>query len=65
MFCTDITVEYNIFTNEVISDGVIVSLDRFDTLPLDPVVKTTFQLYEQGMVYLERPSFTVSNYNLR
>lgn len=61
MFRADLTVQYNIFTNEVISDGVTVSFDRFDTLPLDPVAKTTFKFYEQGMVYLERPSFTVSN----
>ncbi|XP_060836307.1 fatty acid synthase-like [Rhopalosiphum padi] len=52
----DFAAQYNIFTNEVTCKGIKISLPCFEVLPLDPLVKTTFQLREQGLVDLSNPS---------
>lgn len=52
--------QYNVFTNEVTCEGIKISLPCFEVLPLDPLVKTTFQLREQGLIDLSNPSIKVS-----
>jgi len=56
----DFLAQYNVFTNEVTCEGIKISLSRFEVLPLDPLVKTTFQLREQGLIDLSNPSMKVS-----
>ncbi|XP_022162608.1 fatty acid synthase-like [Myzus persicae] len=52
----DFPAQYNVFTNEVTCEGIKISLPCFEVLPLDPLVKTTFQLGEQGLIDLSNPS---------
>jgi hypothetical protein len=57
---TELLAQYNIFTNMVTCDGVKISLPRFEVLPLDPLVKTTYQLTQQSLVNLTNTSYNVS-----
>ncbi|XP_025423656.1 fatty acid synthase-like [Sipha flava] len=53
----ELLAQYNIFTNMVTCDGVKISLPRFEVLPLDPLVKTTYQLTQQSLVNLTNTSY--------
>ncbi|XP_025202615.1 fatty acid synthase-like [Melanaphis sacchari] len=56
----DFAAQYNIFTNEVTCEGIKISLPCFEVLPLDPLVKTKFQLREQGLIDLSNPNMKTS-----
>jgi len=49
--------KYNTLTNEVTCTGIKISLPYFDILPLEPINKTTLQLFEHGLVNLKDPKF--------